>query len=194
VTPCERARFEAAAIFNVAPEMLIVHELTEGLPWVQRHVIIVAGDGERILTFAASESGEFLSFQDPNDLTFLNRFFEVESIRFPDGLPAEQFADSIRMLVAGPGGFVGTPRFLESEREDIAAWLRSPVEESQRLFEFHTKPPSLARHDEHWRLCFFYFNREGAVEQWIVEGNPGAIESVSWRLVLPKWTFRFPYV
>ena len=190
----DRARQEAAAILKIPPDAVVANDLTETVPWVRKHALVAAGDADSIFTFAVEESGKFLTFRDRDDLRPINRFFETENIRLPDGLPPEHFAGALRLLLGGPGGFVATPGFLEAERQDLASWLRPPVDESEKIFKAHVIPPSLETGSERWRLSFHFFNRRGAVERWIIAGNGNTIGSAGCELALPEWTFRHPYV
>jgi hypothetical protein len=188
------AREEALKRWGAASGEPFVDDVSRRFPWASKHSLqLVLGPGGQRLMVAVGPGDERLPFGDPNDLKNLNRFFDVEFLALPDGLPPDVMAQAMRSFLVGPRGFVGSKAFLEEVvGDEINHWLRKP--EDLDAFIKHCADPLVELDGDRWTLRFFFFNERGGVESWSVVGRPNVIDEAKLDVALPDGTLRFPFV
>lgn len=190
----EAAKRAAAAIWKCGTEDVSAQDLSSRYPWVHRHsVLLVVDVSRRSMIVAVNRSGRPLTFYGPGNLDTLNELFRLEETRLPKTMSPEQLAETVRTLVRGPGGFVGSESFWEQQKDAMNMWTSRSPTEGPNLFKKYCQGPVLARSDDRWTLMFFYFNNQGGVEEWKVVGDARKIIEATPLPVVPNGTFMFPY-
>ncbi|HEY0006579.1 MAG TPA: hypothetical protein VGB17_17490 [Pyrinomonadaceae bacterium] len=190
----EEAKQAAAAVWGCSPDQVMVQDVSLVYQWARKHTLFLAQDpARRRMMIAVAPDGSATAFNDPADIKPLNLLLQREQVGLPDGMSKLQLALTIRTLLLGPGGFVGSQPFWDEQKSALEMWTSPSPEDGPALFEKHCQDPLLNRSDEGWELTFSYFNSQGGVEKWHASGNAQSIKSAVRETVVPEKTFLFPY-
>ncbi|HEY1204468.1 MAG: hypothetical protein ABSH46_17450 [Bryobacteraceae bacterium] len=189
----ELAKEAAAKVWACAPGEISAQSVSS-YAWAAQHSFFIVQDPEfRRMIVAVDRAGKATAFRAADDLEPLNHLLAAEGIQLPEGLSAVNLAMTLRTLLSGPGGFVGSQEFWQKEQSALSMWISPSPKNGSALFQQYCQDPSLERTEEGWRLVFFYFNNRGGVEKWRVTGDAHAIRSATWEPASPDRTFFFPY-
>ena len=189
------AKQAAAQVWNCAPKQVITQDQTASLyPWAQKHSFILAqGPNVVRMLITVDQNGAATVFNDPKNVKAVNQIFQTEGIKLPDGITAKQLALTVRTLLLGPGGFIGSEEFYAREKSALYMWTSPSPQDGPALFQKYCQDPVVQHQDRGWTLVFYYFNNKGGVEEWKVTGDAQAIKDAKWEPVAPDKTFMFPY-
>ena len=190
------ARETAAKIWAVDAAEATVVDVGASFPWFRRRATVMAvhRDGRRLL-LSVDETGGALAVaagDQEERLAELNAILAAEGLD-PSKLPPESLALTCRAFLEGPGGWVGSPKFLEDQSPAMAMWTTPNPEKGADLFRDYCRAPQWKTDADRWRLRFYYFNRAGGVEEWTVQGQAGKILSAERNAAAPDGTFLCPY-
>jgi hypothetical protein len=199
MTAEEAAKLAASLTWQCPLEEIVSDDLTARFPWARRHsLILVAPRGKASMYVAVDQEGQAVPFPNQADplrnLEALNALLQREGVRLPGGLEPEELARTVRILVRGPRGFVGSAAFWARHKDRLQLWTHPSPVEGPELFQRYCRDPQLHQSDREWTLQFSYFNSQGGVEAWNVAGDPGRIREAAFSFAVPNGTFLFPYV
>lgn len=176
---------------------LSAEDKTHLYPWFSEHSMVWISDAERkIRCCVVTAEGEGLLFSEPWDTARLSRVLRDEELELPGDLEPADLGRCLRDLLRGPGGLVGTQQDLARERQGLVSWLRPEhdFDTEKAMFERCFRDPALRRDGDDWSLDYFYFSRDGGVEQWEVAGDGQGITGVEVKQTVPSGRFRYPYM
>lgn len=190
------AKESAAKIWSADPALFAVVDVGASFPWFKRRraVMAVHQDARRMLVSVDREGGVLAvaAAEQEERVAELNAIFAAEGLD-PAKLPPESLALTCRAFLEGPGGWVGSPKFLEDQKPALAMWTTPNPEKGPGLFQGYCRPPQWKTDADRWQLRFYYFNRAGGVEDWTVKGQGAKVLSAERKEAAPDGTFLCPY-
>jgi hypothetical protein len=195
----EAAAASAASLTWQCPlAQIVTDDLTDHFPWAHRHsVVLVWRRGHSAMFVAVDRLGRAVPFPGQSNpllnLDALNGLLERVGVTLPGDMEPELLARTVRTLLIGPSGFVGSSAFWEREKESLGLWTDPSPLEGPELFRRSCRDPWLHRSDRDWTLHFSYFNTRGGVESWKVTGDAMRIRTAAYTSAVPGGTFLFPY-
>ncbi len=187
------AKEAAAKPWACEPDELSAQSVSS-YAWATKHSFYIVQDPQfRRMIVAVDKAGKATAFPATNDLKPLNELLAAEGIRLPGGISVANLTITVRTLLLGPGGFVGSQEFWDKEQSALSMWTSPSPKDGPALFKEYCQDPSLEQAEANWRLVFYYFNNRGGVEKWRVTGDAHAIRSASREPASPDGTFFFPY-
>jgi hypothetical protein len=195
VDPVKLALAAAAGFFGAPPESLFSSDITSSkFSWSRRHrFFLVMNPEKQKLLVSGDPSGQAHSFSPASkelNLDTLNRIFQAEGVRLPDGLDLPW---TLRNTLAGLGGWVASKELFQAEKAALSQWTAPYPTDGPQRFEQSYLDPILERKGENWVLEFRYFTPLGGLEKCHAEGNGTGVLSFTTAEVFPKGTFRVPY-
>jgi hypothetical protein len=199
MTPEQAAALAASLTWQCPLAQIVADNLTHQFPWVRQHALVLVGQrGKRSMYVAVDRNGNSFPFPSQTNplvnLGVLNGLLQREGVRLPGAMQPEALADTLRGLLLGPWGFVGSASFWDQEQRHLRMWTSRSPAEGPELFRRHCRDPRLQQSDRGWTLEFFHFNRRGGVEAWHVTGDVEQILQATVAPAVPNGTFLFPYV
>jgi hypothetical protein len=193
--PAKAALSAAAGLLGAPSELLFSDDITlSKFPWCHRHkFFLVLNSEKRKVLVSVDPSGRAYAFSpifNAFNMDEMNRIFQAEGIRLPDGL---DLAWTLRNTLAGPGGWVASKEFFQDETAALAQWTAPCPADGPKRFEQSCLDPKLKKKGKEWVLEFRYFNPLGGVEECRAEGDGKSVLSFNSTEVLPNGTFQVPY-
>jgi hypothetical protein len=193
-TQLDAARQAAASYWKLAPEKVYPLDISSRFPWAHKTAFFLVQDPDRRgLLVAVGPGDASVVFHDPKDLSPMNKVFQAEGATLPGTMSAEQLAWTVRNILGGPGGFVGSREFWAKEKDALRSWVPAAAGDGKALFQKYCEDPRLEKHGGEWTLHFYYFNNMGGVEEWQVSGELHAVKSATFNAAVKNRTFSFPY-
>jgi hypothetical protein len=198
-----KAQHAAAGYWAISPDTVLVTELTQPkFPWATKHaffilknrklqpLLVVVDEKDVPIVFEALADATTPGSADNNQKN-ANQLFIDEKVVLPLGLDLPWTA---RTMLAGLGGWVASRAFWNQEKDAMSMWATNRPHDGPRLFEDQCGGPLLT-HDGHglWSYHYRYFNRNGGVESWKLEGDAREIRYAEMEMVLPNGTWFVPY-
>jgi hypothetical protein len=196
----EEAAASAASLTWQCPlAHILADDLTDLFPWARQHALVLVGQpGKRNMFVAVDRNGKPFPFPNQTNplvnLGVLNGLLQRERVRLPGAMQPEALADTLRSLLRGPGGFVGSAAFWDREKGRLPMWTHRSPAGGPELFLRHCRDPRLQHSDRGWTLEFSYFTPQGGVETWEVAGDAERVLEATVTPAVPNRTFLFPYV
>lgn len=184
--------------WNYPVKSLLASDLTDYKDWFYCHKVIHVADSDfkkwRSVIVTITGEGDVTVFDGTENVKRINRFFEIENIAFPFGIPTGNLCNFIHGFCSGTfRGCVASSEFLAHEEKGIHYW--APTEQLQLLFREYCKDPSIIRYgDRSWDLVFYLFSEFGSLQKWKTEGDITSIKKIKSEVLFPNGTFRFPFI
>jgi hypothetical protein len=199
MTPEQTAALAASRTWQCPVEDIVTDDLTDRYPWAHRHcMVLVWRRGHGLMFVAVDRLGRAVPFPGQSNpllnLDALNGLLQRVGVSLPGDMEPELLARTVRNLLIGPGGFVGSSAFWEREQESLRFWTKPSPLEGPELFRRHCRDPRLQHSGRGWALEFSYFTPQGGVEAWEVAGDAEQILQATVTPAVPNGTFLFPYV
>lgn len=190
------AKESAAALWKAEAKDVSVVDVATAFPWFKKNATVMAvhRDMRRVL-FSIDKEGTVRAVvgNTPEErLAQWNGLLAAEGLE-PEKLAPESLAVTCRAFLKEPGGWVGSPKFLENQKTSLAMWTSPNPDKGPELFERHCQEPQWQIEGDQWVLRFFYFNRNGGVEEWVIKGENGKVQSADHKSALADGTFLCPY-
>ena len=187
----------AAQTLQVPAEDLFFGRIESEFPWVKQGGILWARTSDfRSALFWVRPDGPDIWLNPPElkGLPGLSFMLSSNVDDLPDKLKPIELAEAVRKLAVEPRGYVASQEFLKKHKPYLVNWLPQNNAQQQKLFADQCQDPILTKGEsEKWKLSFKYFNPQGGVEQWIVEGDARHISSAKESEALPDKTFYWPF-
>jgi hypothetical protein len=196
----EEAAASAASLTWQCPlAQIVTDDLTDRFPWAHQHALVLVGQrGKGTMYVAVDRNGKPFPFPNQTDprvnLRALNGLLQREGVRLPGAMKPEALAGTLRSLLLGPGGFVGSAAFWDREKGRLPMWTDRSPSGGPELFRRHCRDPRLQHSDRGWTLEFSYFTPQGGVEAWDVAGDAERVLQATVTPAVPNGTFQFPCV
>jgi hypothetical protein len=199
MTPEQTAALAASRTWQCPVDEIVTDDLTDRFPWAHRHsVVLVWRRGHGVMFVAVDRLGRAVPFPGQSNpllnLDALNGLLQRVGVSLPGDMEPEVLGRTVRNLLVGPSGFVGSPAFWEREKESLRFWTKRSPLEGPELFRRCCRDPWLHRSDRDWTLQFYFFNTRGGVESWNVSGDALRIRTATYTSAAPDRTFMLPYV
>jgi hypothetical protein len=199
MTPEQTAALAASRTWQCPLAQILTDDLTNLFPWAHQHALVLVGQpGKRNMIVAVDRNGKPFPFPNQTNplvnLGVVNGLLQREGVRLPEAMQPETLADTLRSLLRGPGGFVGSSRFWDQEKGHLRMWTGRSSAGGPELFRRHCRDPRLQHSDRGWTLEFSYFTPQGGVEAWEVAGDAERILQAIVTPAVPNKTFLVPYV
>jgi hypothetical protein len=181
-----KARGAAAALWQKPAEGLVARDLYQYMPWASRHEVVYVTDNAELGVVVATGASRAIVFADPASVTELNSFLRAENVTLPRGLPVDDLAQTIRTLLLGPEGYVGSRGFFQRERERFDVWMKDRSEKAAMAFSAHCAGAVLNVNGDAWALLFSCFSRARGVERWEVTGEGNRVRTAKYSDAMAK--------
>ena len=186
-------KLAAGKLLGISPDVLLAGNITDGFSWV---------NSGRIGWVRAANSGSVVLLLDdrgvqrlnaPDDHSALAALLVRDAGYLPTRLSPTELAEAIRRLGVDPRGFVGSPQFWEQQKAYVRLWCGGDDADLAAKFKAGCAAPELTSDQGGtWQLKFLYFNANGGVEQWLVNGDRERFNAIK-TVKFPDRTFVFPY-
>ncbi len=210
----QAAKEVGARIWGCPVDEVFPEDLSVRFPWAKRFAIVMLMDLQRhTMLIAVDDQGSDIAFNVPfrgedalssasARLGDLNTLFDLEAVRLPDAVPPVDLAYSIRGLLAGVPGVVGSKahwdRLVDNLWRSTVYRPRNPddffANAEADLLKKYCAEPKLAKSGERWTLSFYFFNVDGAVEHWEVRGDGRAVTDTQLTMAESEGRFIYPFV
>lgn len=208
----------AAAVWGGDTAGVLASDISAKLPWCQRHRLWLCANPKREkLLVAVDEAGRTTAFgraegaggeaERVTRLKCLNELLQAEGKSLPHGMAPTLLAETVRLCLGEPGGWVGSSAFWAEQDvqpppghsgpapfNPMDMWVTHRPEDGRELFQRHCADPTLRASDEEWELSFSYFNLRGGVERWTLTGDATTVRSAGGSEALSNGTFLPPFV
>lgn len=197
------AKQAAAGYWAVSPDRVFADDLTElSFRWARSHTFYSVMDEKRRRLLVVVDGRDIATIFDPPvdvtkadsfrvNLTNTNRLFIDEGVALPGGL---ELPSTTRRLLAGLGGWVGSPSFWQAQKDTMNMWASKRPDDGARIFEERCREPVLVENGNGtWTCEYNYFNLSGGVESWKLEGDACEVRLANARMDLPNGTWLVPY-
>ena len=194
----ETTKSLSASIWGCSNDEVYPEDVSDSFPWIRQHTLMLVMNSQReTMLIALGADGKPMVFRYQAgvaaNLETFNQLLHIERIKLPTGIPPLQLAQAARCFLLGLGGMVGSPAFLEEQKDSLDLWTSRAGAGGMETFTRQCDDPLLTRHGDQWDLQFSIFNAQGGVERWHVSGDAQNLGTATFDLVVPDNTFVFPY-
>jgi hypothetical protein len=189
----ETAKETAAHIWNIRGSDVYASDVSAEYAWAREHAFVLVMDSlRRTMLVVLSRKGS-RPIVSGTGVDGINALLHDEHISLPYGLSAVQLGQTVHSLLRGPGGFVGTSAFYKEQQNSLAMWISPSPKQGAEIFHRYCEDPQLRLQGQGWHLNFYFFNVQGGVELWELEGDETHIKQPKETQVVPNGAFLFPY-
>jgi hypothetical protein len=187
----------AAHTLGVPFDHLLVGRIESEFPWLKTGGILWARTVDfKSVLFWVRDQGPPIWLNPPElkGLPGLSIMLSQNVGDLPGNIKPVELAEAVRKLAVEPRGYVASQEFLKKHTPYLAGWLKEDNQKTRNLFAQQCADPVLDKVEgKPWKLSFAYFNPQGGVEKWVVEGDANHVASAKKSEGLADGTFRWPF-